>query len=267
MGKKSERIGISQLNGLFDDELVSVIIPTYNSDKFIKDTLDSVLSQTYPCIEIIIVDDCSSDSTEKIVGEYLQKHTNIKYERLIHNSGAAVARNRGLELAGGRFIAFLDSDDLWYPNKLEKQLKLMKRDNVPICFTAIEMIDENGRLIKGKRHIKERVDYKVLLKNTMIATSTVVIDRKFTGEFKMPLRRSGQDYATWLCLTRNGHVAHGINTTLVKYRKRKNTLSSKKIQNIKKVYQIQTLNEGIDTFNAVYNSLWYALNAFKKYFL
>jgi teichuronic acid biosynthesis glycosyltransferase TuaG len=255
------------VSGLLDDELVSVIIPTYNSEKFINETLDSALSQTYHSMEIIIVDDCSSDSTQNIVDPYLRKYSNLKYERLINNSGAAVARNRGLELAIGRFIAFLDSDDVWYPNKLEMQLELMTQDNLPICFTAIEMIDENGRLIKGKRHVKGKVDYKFLLKNTMIATSTVVIDRKITGEFRMPLRRSGQDYATWLYLTRNGHVAHGIDLPLVKYRKGKNTLSSKKIQNIKKVYQIQTMNEGIDTFNAIYNSLWYAFNAFKKYFL
>lgn len=255
------------MSGLVKDKLVSVIIPTFNSDKFIKETLDSALSQTYPFMEIIIVDDCSSDSTQKIVGRYLQKYSNIKYKRLINNSGAAVARNRGLELAIGRFIAFLDSDDVWYPHKLEIQLKLMKQDSAPICFTAIEIIDENGRLIKGQRHVEPKVDYKFLLKNTMIATSTVVIDRKITGEFRMPLRRSGQDYATWLLLTRTGHIAHGINTPLVKYRKGKNTLSSKKIRNIKKVYQIQTMNEGIDPFNAIYNSLWYALNAFKKYFL
>jgi teichuronic acid biosynthesis glycosyltransferase TuaG len=254
------------VNNPFNNEIVSVIIPVYNSEKYIDKTIDSVLNQTYNNIEIVLVDDCSKDSSAKIINEYVEKHENIVYNLLEKNSGAAVARNKALELAKGRYIAFLDSDDMWYPNKLEKQLKLMKQKNAPICYTAIEMIDENDELIKGKRNVLEQVNYNFLLKNTMLATSTMVIDRKLTGDFRMPLRRSGQDYATWLMLLRNGRNAYGINEALVKYRKGRNSLSSNKVKNIKKVWDIQTKNEKINPLSATVNSICYALNAFKKYY-
>ncbi|WP_061808970.1 glycosyltransferase family 2 protein [Rossellomorea vietnamensis] len=251
----------------FENELVSVITPVYNSGKYITKTLDSVLNQTYEQIEIILVDDCSTDNSQELIRDYLSKHENIRYHRLEENSGAAVARNKAIDLAKGRFVAFLDSDDLWYPKKIEKQLELMEQKNAAICYTAIEMIDENDNLIKDKRNVIEMVNYKFLLKNTMIATSTVVVDRNLTGAFKMPLIRSGQDYATWLLLMRNGTNAYGINEVFVKYRKSNNSLSSNKVKNIKKVWKIQTKNEGINPVSASYYSICYALNAFKKHYL
>ncbi len=255
------------MNPPFDNEIVSVIIPVYNSERYINKTLDSVLAQTYKLIEIVLVDDCSTDNTEQLINEYTEKHDNITYYQLKKNSGAAIARNKALELAKGRYFAFLDSDDLWYPQKINKQLTLMKQKNISICYTAIEMIDENDRLIKGKRNVLEKVDYNFLLKNTMLATSTIVIDRKLVGSFEMPLIRSGQDYATWLQLMRNGTNAHGINEVLVKYRKSRNSLSSNKIKGIKKVWDIQVKQEKINPLNATYNCMCYAYNAFKKHYL
>ncbi|HOP99635.1 MAG TPA: glycosyltransferase family 2 protein [Acetivibrio clariflavus] len=255
------------MNPVFDNETVSVIIPVYNSEKYISKTLDSVLNQTYRLLEIIVVDDCSKDSSEQIIRNYAKYYSNILYHKFNQNYGAAVARNKALELSKGRFVAFLDSDDIWYPNKLEKQLELMKEKSAAICYTAIEMIDEEGNLIKGKREVKETIDYKFLLRNTMIATSTVVIDRRITGDFKMPLIRSGQDYATWLLLMRSGTKAYGINEPLVKYRKLKNSLSSNKVKNIKKVWRVQTEFEKINPIIAGYNSICYAINAFKKHYM
>jgi teichuronic acid biosynthesis glycosyltransferase TuaG len=244
-----------------------VVIPVYNSEKHLNKTLESVLNQTYQSIEIVLVDDCSKDNSQQIINEYKKSHNNITYYRLEQNSGAAVARNKALELAKGRFIAFLDSDDIWYPKKLQQQLVLMKQKNAAICYTAIEMIDESDELIKGKRNVLQEVDYKFLLKNTMLATSTIVVDRNLTGYFKMPLIRSGQDYATWLLLMRNGTVAFGINEVLVKYRKSSNSLSANKFDSIKQVWNIQKNNEGINIINATYNSICFALNAFIKHFI
>jgi teichuronic acid biosynthesis glycosyltransferase TuaG len=255
------------MSSTFKNEIVSIVIPVYNSEKYISKTLDSALSQTYKQIEIILVDDCSTDASEKLIRNYAKKHENITYHKQQENAGAAVARNKALELAKGRYVAFLDSDDLWYQKKLEKQLELMKQKNAAICYTAIEMIDENDNPLKDKRNVKESVNYKFLLKNTMIATSTVVVDRNLTGNFKMPLIRSGQDYATWLLLMRNGTKAYGINDVYVKYRKSQNSLSSNKVKNIKKVWTIQTENEGINPISATYYSICYALNAFKKHYL
>ncbi|WP_213422569.1 glycosyltransferase family 2 protein [Bhargavaea massiliensis] len=249
------------------NDLVSIVIPVYNSEKFILKAIDSALEQTYKQIEIIVVDDCSNDSSEQLLRNYAEIHKIVFYYRLQKNSGAAVARNKAIELAKGRYIAFLDSDDLWYPEKIDKQLKLMKQKKSAISYTAIEMIDENENLLKSQRKVLEKINYKFLLKNTMIATSTVVIDRTITGDFKMPLIRSGQDYATWLLLMRDGLIAHGLNEVFVKYRKVSNSLSSNKIKNIKKVWKIQTEFEGINSVKASYYSVCYALNAFKKHYL
>jgi len=252
---------------LYDNELVSVIIPVYNAEKFISKTIESVLNQTYKNIEIVIVDDCSKDNSRKIIDQYTANYKNIVYHLQEKNCGAAVARNTALKIAKGRYVAFLDSDDLWYPKKLEKQLKLMKQKNAAICYTAIEMIDEDGNLIKGKRNVKEKINYNFLLKNTMIATSTVVVDRNIIGDFQMPNIRSGQDYATWLQLMRNGTDAFGINDVLVKYRKCNNSLSANKLKSVKQVWKIQTEIEDISTLRATINVLYFMLNAFRKHYL
>ncbi len=248
----------------FVKNLVSVIIPVYNSERFIAKTIDSVLSQTYTNIEIIIVDDCSTDSSKQIIENYLNK--SIIYFRQPTNQGAAVARNKALELAKGQYVAFLDSDDLWKSNKLEKQISFMKNNNVSFCFLAIEMIDLNGNIVKRKRNVKDKVTYDYLLKNTMIPTSSVVIDRNKVGNFQMPLIRGGQDYATWLMLLRN-NIAYGINEALVQYRIGHSSLSSNKFKSIKQVWNIQTRQEKINKIKAVINLFCFGFNAMKKYCL
>lgn len=248
------------------DNLVSVIIPTYNSEKYIAETLNSVLNQTYREIEIIIIDDCSKDNTFEIVKEYEKKYSNIVCLKQEQNKGVAEARNRGIKKSRGRYIAFLDSDDLWYEKKLEKQLKLMKEKRVFFSYTAIEMIDEESKILKEKREVKEEIDYNFLLKNTMIATSSVIVDKLKYSEFQMPLRRSGQDYATWLQLLKKGK-AYGINEVCVSYRVRKGSLSSNKIKSIKQVYDIQTQQEKINKIKSIYNCLFFLANALKKYLI
>lgn len=255
------------MNNGFDNDIVSVVIPVYNAEKFISKSLDSALNQTYKSIEVVIVDDCSKDNSKQIINEYLKEHKNIIYHFQEKNVGAAVTRNKAIELAKGRYIAFLDSDDLWDQQKIEKQLILMRKDNAAICYTAIEMIDENDKLIKNKRNVLVKIDYKILLKNTMLATSSIVIDRKIVGCFNMPLIRSGQDYATWMQLMRHGTIAYGINEALVKYRLCSNSLSSNKFKSVRQIWTIQTENEGINPIVAAFNASCFALNAIKKYFL
>ena len=255
------------MNNIYVNKMVSVIIPVYNAEKYIGKTIESVINQTYTDIEIVLVDDCSKDNSSQIIKEYMKKHTNIVFYLQEKNAGVAVARNKALELAKGRFVAFIDSDDLWYHDKIEKQLELMKNKNAAICFTAIEMIDEDGQVVKQKRNVLEKVDYKFLLKNTMLATSSVIIDRNRTEKFEMPLVRSGQDYATWLLLMRHGIIAYGINEVLVKYRRSAQSLSSNKFKSIKQVWNTQTKNEKINILSATYNSFCFAINAFKKHYL
>ena len=245
---------------------VSVITPVYNVEKYRDNTLESIFAQTYKDIEIVLVDDCSKDNSAQIIAKYKEKHPEIIYFLQPKNMGAGAARNKALELASGQYVAFLDSDDLWLPKKTEKQIKLMNEKKSPFSYAAIEMMDEEGKTIKGKRNLKETCDYKYLLHNTIIATSSVIIDRSMLGDFRMPLRRGGQDYATWLSLLRNGAVACGINETLVRYRVGSNSLSSNKFKSIKQVWEIQTQDEHINKIAAAFHVGCFGFNAAKKYF-
>lgn len=255
------------MNMIYVDNRVSVITPVYNAEKNIAKTLESVFTQTFQNIEVVLVDDCSTDHSAEIIKQYAKQHSGIKYYCQEKNQGAGAARNKALELASGRFVAFLDSDDLWKPDKIARQLELMRQKRSPLCYTAIEMIDESGQLIKPKRCVKESVDYKFLLHNTMIATSSVIVDRSVLGDFRMPLRRGGQDYATWLMLLRNGAVAVGINEALVQYRVSSNSLSSNKFKSIQQVWEIQTQDEKINKVSAAFHVICFSLNAAKKYFI
>ncbi len=251
----------------FVEELVSVIIPVYNSEKFISYTLESVLGQTYRNLEIIVIDDCSTDKSADIIKMYMENDSRIKYYKQDMNSGVAAARNTGVECALGRFIAFVDSDDIWLPTKLERQLKLFDAHvNVPLTYTAIDYIDEDGKKIKDKRKIKEKITYGQLQRNTLIATSTVIIDRYVVKEIKMPLRRSGEDYSLWLNIVKKYGTAYGINEVFTQYRKRSTSLSSKKTRELKVFYDVQTKDLKINSFKVVFNMFFYIINAIKKHY-
>lgn len=251
----------------FIEGLVSVITPVYNAARYLEKTLLSVINQTYKNIEIVLVDDCSKDNSSEIIKNFKHEQIKIVYHLQDMNRGAGAARNKALLLAKGQYVAFLDSDDVWLPQKIECQIALMKDKGAGFCYTAIEMIDENGKQIKPKRNIKEFCDYKYLLHNTIIATSTVVIDRTILGDFRMPLRRGGQDYATWLMLLRNGGGAHGINEVMSQYRIVRGSLSCNKLKSIKQAWEIQTQNEQIKKIPAGWHVVCFIWNAFKKYFI
>lgn len=255
------------MNKKYKNDIVSIIIPVYNSSEYIEETLNSVVKQTYKNLEIIIIDDCSIDNSEEILQNFIKKHQkiNIRYYKQKENKGVANARNKALNLAKGRFVAFLDSDDIWDKRKIEKQLNVMKKKDISFSYTAIKMIDKKNKVVKEKRNIKESITYKGLLYNTMIATSSVVIDRSIIGDFKMPLRRTGQDYATWLSILRSGIIAYGINEDLVKYRVRDDSLSSNKLKSIRQVFDIQVKEEKINKILAGWHTIFFCLNALKKY--
>ena len=247
--------------------LVSVIMPIYNAEKYLQETLASIFAQEYKDIEVVLVDDCSTDRSAQIIAEQQKEHAEIVYFRQEKNMGAGAARNKALELARGQYVAFLDSDDVWLPGKISRQIELMHASKSPFSYTAIEMMDEAGVTIKGKRNIKQTCDYQYLLHNTIIATSSVVIDRSVLGDFRMPLRRGGQDYATWLMLLRDGVVAYGINEVFVRYRVASGSLSSNKFKSIKQVWEIQTQDEKINKIGAAFHVMCFAINALKKYFM
>ena len=247
--------------------LVSVITPVYNVEKYIDRTLNSVFSQTYDKIEIILVDDQSTDGSAAIIKRYSESHPEIVYYLQPQNMGAGYARNKALELARGQYVAFLDADDVWKPKKIEKQVSLMREKDAAFCFTAIEMIDGDDNVIKGKRKVKEVIDYKFLLSNTMIPTSGVMVDRVKKGDFSMHLRRGGQDYATWLRILRDGTKAYGIDEALVGYRIDGESLSSNKLKSIKQIWEIQTQDERVGKIAAGGHIAKWCWNSVKKYWM
>ena len=221
-------------------------------------------------MEIIVVDDCSTDNTYSVIKKFEDDYpeANIKYYRLDINSGVAIARNTAFEFATGRFVAFIDSDDIWKPGKLKEQLNLFsEHKGAPFTYTAISYIDENGNQIKGKRTVKESVTYSYLLRNTMIATSTVIIDRSVVKKVVMPNRKSAEDYSLWLSLLKNYGTAYGIDKVYTEYRISNNSLSSNRLGEVHYFYDVQRKDMGINRTSAIINTLLYIINAFKKHYL
>ncbi|QVK19611.1 glycosyltransferase [Mycoplasmatota bacterium] len=258
---------INEVVSLLDNDvtpLVSIITPVYNSELFIKETIESVLNQTYVNFEMICVDDCSTDSSGTIIKEYQEKDKRIKYIRLDSNSGAAFSRNIALVKARGRFIAFLDSDDIWDKHKLEIQIKFMKENNIGFSFTSYQMMDVEGKAYERIIKVPEVINYAGLLKNTIIGCLTVVLDKQKIGDFRMPLVRDSQDYATWLQILKEGHVAYGINQNLAKYRKVNGSISSNKFKALRSNWKVYREIERLSIIKTFYVFTFYVLHALKK---
>lgn len=209
---------------------VSIVTPCYNCSKYIQATIDSVVAQTSSNWEMIIVDDCSSDSSFEIAKENSRKDPRIRALGLDTWSGPTIARNIAIEKAKGRYIAFLDSDDLWLPEKLEKQIEVMKNKDAVFSYTGYEKIDENGYR-KGRRvSVPESGNYNDLLTGCFIGCLTAVYDAKQIGKVYFPQIKRGQDYGLWLKILRSGYIAFGLNEVLALYRERRESLSSSKLK-------------------------------------
>lgn len=245
--------------------IVSIITPVYNSERYIENTINSVRNQTFTEFELILVDDCSSDRSQEIIENIAKMDNRIRYILLEQNSGAAVARNTGIKAAKGRYISFLDSDDTWKVNKLERQLKFMEKNNYAFTYTSFETITEDGQVMQDKVDVPSQLNYEKLLKNTAIACSTVIIDRNIVGDFRMPLVRKGQDTATWLQLLRESvSNSYGLNEVLSSYRKVQGSISDDKISALKRTWNTYRNIEKLPFFKAMYYFVWYVFNATKK---
>lgn len=210
--------------------LVSIVTPLYNSEKFIEETIVSVLNQTYSMWEMLIVDDCSSDNGSEIVKKYAQSDERIKYIKMDVNSGAAKTRNKAIEISQGEYIAFLDSDDLWEKNKLEKQVEFMKNNNYSVTFTDYEEINEVGdKLNILIRSPKKPVTYRRYLLTNPIGCLTGMYSVKKLGKIYMPLLRNREDTAFWLRILKiPGVKAFSLKENLALYRLRGSSLSANK---------------------------------------
>lgn len=244
------------------ESLVSIITPSYNSERFMSQTIESILNQTYTNWELIIVDDCSSDETLSIVRKFTDER--IRLYQLKENSGAAVARNTAMDHANGRYLAFLDSDDMWTKDKLTKQVYFMQKNDFAFTFTSYQSMYEDGTLVNKSIPVPYAVSYKFLLKNTIIGCLTVMLDREKIGQQYMPNIRAGQDTAFWLKLMRQGFVAYGLNEPLAYYRSVSNSISSNKFKAVKRTWRIYREIEKLPILKASWYFIQYSVNAIKK---
>ena len=246
------------------EDLVSIITPVYNSENFIADTIESVLNQTYSNWEMILIDDCSKDNSAEIIKKYVKLDRRLKYKRLEQNGGAAVARNNAIKYANGKYLAFLDSDDLWKANKLERQISFMQKNDIAFSFTSYEVIKEDGTFINRYINVPNKINYKDCLKNTIIGCLTVVMDREKIGDFSIVNIRNNQDTATWLKILKKGYIAYGLNENLALYRLVNGSVSNNKLKAAKSVWKTFRNIENLSLTESSYYFSHYMFNALKK---
>jgi teichuronic acid biosynthesis glycosyltransferase TuaG len=246
------------------NNLVSIITPSFNSSKYIKETVDSVLRQTYENWELIIVDDGSKDSSANIIQDLTNTDTRIKGFYFDKNIGAAEARNVAIQQAKGKYIAFLDSNDLWELEKLEKQISFMQTEDIAFSFSTYQPMSEDGSKLYSIIHAPKIVTYSAYLKNTIIGCLTVVIDREKAGDFEMPNIRSSHDMALWLLIMKRGFDAYGLDENLARYRIVSASNTSSKWRAAKDVWKIYREVENLSFLYSSWCFLNYAFNALVK---
>lgn len=251
--------------------LVSVIVPVYNAGAYIEETIRMVECQTYPDWELILIDDCSDDDSREIIEAYLEKRKEVSNGKTLQeirliskekNEGPAMARNTGMALSRGRYIAFLDADDIWMADKLRKQIEFMKEKDAAFIFSAYEFGDEYAKGTGKVVRVPETLSYRKALSRTVIFTTTVVLDKKkIPGELlSMPVVKS-EDTAFWWKLLRNGFTAYGLNEVLAIYRRPAKSLSSNKIEAIKRIWNLYRKQEKLSLIATIYYFIFWAFGA------
>ncbi len=235
------------------DGLVSIIVPVYKAERFISKTIEQVQAQEYKDFELILVNDASPDGSEDIILREADKDPRIHLISKGKNEGAAAARNTGIDAARGRYIAFLDADDVWYPEKLKKELEFMKEEKAGFVFSSYEFGDENAGTTGKIVHVPSELTYKEALSRTVIFTSTVLIDREVVPDelVHMPLIES-EDTATWWRIMKHGINARGLDEVLVIYRRPGKSLSSNKFKAVRRIWGLYRKIAGLSVIESVF---------------
>ncbi|GAA4761622.1 MULTISPECIES: glycosyltransferase family 2 protein [Flavobacterium] len=245
--------------------LVSIITPTYNSEKFITETIQSVQNQTYQTWEMIIVDDCSSDKTIEIVQQLMEDDLRIHLIRLNKNSGASKARNEAIKLVKGDYMTFLDADDIWFPDFIENSINTIKETGIPFVFSSYRRSNENLEFVYSDFIVPSKVTYTDILKTNSISCLTAFIDVKELGVKLMPDIRKRQDMGLWLKYLKEIPFAHGIQEPKAIYRIRENSLSRDKKALIKYQWQFYREVEKLSILESVYYMMHWMVRGFLKY--
>ena len=247
------------------DELCSVIMPAYNAERYITDAIKSVINQTYEYIELIIVDDCSSDGTREIVERFAKDDNRIKPIFNNKNLGCAESRNKAIRVSRGDYIAFIDSDDIWVRNKLEIQLDEMKNRNCSLSYTAFQIIYSNGQY--KNKCVKENVTFDLLLSENVICCSSVVLKGDVARNHYMISDYFHEDYCYWLSLLKEGYSFYGINEILVRYRLSPYNRSKNKLNAALYRWQIYRKYLNLPLGVSIRYIGLYMMNGIKKYYL
>lgn len=244
--------------------LVSVVMPAYNAAAFIAEALASVQRQSFPQWELLVVDDGSTDRTPDIVRAHARHEPRIRLLRNARGKGVSGARNTGIEQARGEFIAFLDADDIWEPEKLAAQIAVMRRTGCALSATSYRMVNEHGLVLRTVR-VPSRLTYRTLLKGNRIGCLTAVYSQRLLGKVYMPADFEHEDYVTWLGIVQSSGPAVGLNTALARYRKRGDSLSAPKLQAATWQWNIYRRGLGLPWAVSAYLFLNYAVRGVFKH--
>lgn len=246
------------------NDLVSIITPAFRSASVIDETIKSVIAQTHTNWEMLIAEDCSPDNTRDVIRQWEQTDPRIRLIALEHNGGPAMARNAAIERASGRWIAFLDSDDLWLPQKLERTLEHANANQAAFVFTGFRRISVNGGAIGGYVGVPRSLSYRQLLGNTAIATSTVLLDRNVVGDLRMK-KTYYDDFDCWLQILKRGHLALGLDEDLMRYRVMGLSVSRNKRRSALHVWRAYRDLESLSIPASLWYFSQYAIRGLLKY--
>lgn len=241
---------------------VTVVMPAYNCERYIETAITSVLRQRVP-LELIIVEDHSTDGTADVIRKF-ESDDRVIYIHNAINAGVSESRNIGIRMAKGRYIAFLDADDYWTADKLERQVTLMEEKQAVLSSTARELMDEDGRLLGKIISVPEQLSYKDLLKSNRINTSGAMIRTEVANEFLMGQDHLHEDYILWLKVLKKYGVAYGLNEPMLKYRVMKQSKSGDKLKSAKMTWGVYRYM-GLNCLQSLYYFVQYAIAGVIKY--
>jgi teichuronic acid biosynthesis glycosyltransferase TuaG len=246
------------------NELVSIITPAYRCAAVVAETIRSVIVQSYPHWEMLIAEDCSPDNTRDVIRTWVAQDPRVKLIEMAQNGGPAAARNGALEQARGRWLAFLDSDDLWLPHKLQRSIDFALERKAPFVYTGFRRIKGEGGIPGRFISVPAQLSYRQLLGNTAIATSTVLLDTSAVGEVRMR-KTYYDDFDCWLRILKTGYIAHGLNEDLMRYRIMGNSVSRDKRNSAVQVWRAYRDLEQLSKPMAAWYFSQYAIRGFFKY--
>lgn len=258
-------VAIEKPINMHQEDLVSIITPSYNSQDFIEETIASVVAQTHQNWEMIVVDDASSDNTPNLLKKISEKEPRLRFHFLSTNSGPAVARNKAIELAKGKYLAFLDADDIWFPFHLKNSIASIKEKKIPFVFASYKRSNEKLEFVHSDFIVPEKVTYSDILKTNSISCLTAFVDISQLGKEKMPLIKKRQDMGLWLTYLKKIPFAYGIQECHAIYRIRENSLSRDKKKLIAYQWEFYRNVENLNMLQSIYYMLWWMYLGYKKY--